>query len=206
VTPSDIELLDAWRAGDTDAGERLFERHYAAVARFFRNKVNRGVEDVIQNTFLALVETKDRFRGDSSFKTYLFGVANNVLRQHYRKQKRDADRLDFGHTSAQDLGPGPSTIAAEKSEQRLLLQALRAIPLEHQIVLELYFWEPMSAREIGEVLETPEGTIRTRIRKAKQLLEEQLAAFSASPELLERTKSNLEDWAKSLRERAGARD
>lgn len=204
MSATDIDLLNAWREGDATSGEELFERHYASIARFFRNKVSRGVDDLIQNTFLAMVETRDRFRGDSSFRTYLFGVAHNTLRYHYRKQKRDADRLDFEQTSAADLAPGPGTIVGEQSEQRLMLQALRAIPLDYQIVLELYFWEPMTAVEIAEVLAIPEGTIRTRIRRAKQLLEEQLAIFSESPELLKRTVSNLEDWAKSLRAQAGA--
>jgi RNA polymerase sigma-70 factor (ECF subfamily) len=201
---SDIDLLNAWRQGDSKAGEELFERHYASISRFYRNKVSRGVDDLIQDTFLSLVETKDRFRGESSFRTYLFGVAHNMLRYHYRKQKRHADRIDFEHTSAADLSPGPGTIATEKSEQQLMLQALRSIPLDHQIVLELYYWEPMSATEIAEVLGQPEGTVRTRIRRAKKLLEEQLAVFAASPDLLERTVSSLESWAKSLRAKAGS--
>jgi DNA-directed RNA polymerase specialized sigma24 family protein len=53
---TDIELLEAWRGGDRRAGEQLFERHYAAVARFFRNKLEFGVDDLIQRTFLACVE------------------------------------------------------------------------------------------------------------------------------------------------------
>jgi RNA polymerase sigma-70 factor (ECF subfamily) len=200
---TDVELLNAWREGDQRAGELLFERHYASVLRFFRNKVNRGLDDVVQDTFLALVETKDRFRGDSSFRSYLFGVAHNTLRYHYRKNRKDADRLDFGRFTAQDLSPGPGTVAAQQSEQRLLLQALRGIPMEHQMVLELYYWEPMTAAEIAEVLGEPEGTVRTRIRRAKQLLEQKLQDLAETPELFSRTSSALEDWARSLRSRAG---
>jgi RNA polymerase sigma-70 factor (ECF subfamily) len=201
---TDRELLERWREGDDDAGEELFERHFSAVARFFRNKVTSGVDDLIQSTFLAMVEARDRFRGDSSFRTYLFGVAHNTLRYHYRKKRRAGERIDFENTSAQDLAPGPSSILARKGEQQLMLQALRAIPLDYQIVLELYFWEPMKAVEIAAVLELPLGTVRTRIRRAKELLEDQLKVLSSSPELLERTVSSLEDWAKSLREQAGA--
>ena len=50
------ELLEAWRGGDRRAGEQLFERHYAAVSRFFRKKLEFGVDDLIQRSFLACVE------------------------------------------------------------------------------------------------------------------------------------------------------
>ena len=80
-----------------------------------------------------------------------------------------------------------------------MLQALRQVPLEHQIVLELYYWEDMEASELAEVLEMPEGTVRSRIRRAKQLIEEQLAKLAESDALLESTMSNLDSWARSLR-------
>jgi hypothetical protein len=57
-----------------------------------------------------------------------------------------------------------------------------------------------AAKDIGDVLEIPEGTARTRIRRAKQLLEAQLAALAASPALLQSTVSDLESWAGKLRD------
>ena len=77
---------------------------------------------------------------------------------------------------------------------------MRKIPIESQMILELYFWENMTARDIGDVLEIPEGTARTRIRRAKQLLEAQLEALAASPALLQSTVSDLESWARHLRD------
>ena len=82
---SDIDLLDAWRAGDPRAGNELFNRHFDSVCRFFANKAGNEVDDLIQRTFLACVEGRDRFRGDASFRGYLFGVARNVL--HARLQR-----------------------------------------------------------------------------------------------------------------------
>jgi RNA polymerase sigma-70 factor (ECF subfamily) len=197
---TDAELLRAWRAGDRLAGEELFERHFEAIARFFRNKVDDGIDDLIQRTFLACVESRDRFRGDSSFRTFLFGVAHNVLGKHFRRKRRHGDRIDFGVTSVHDLSPSPSVIVAKHREERLLLEGLRRIPLEHQVVLELYYWERMSAPEVAQVLGVPEGTARTRIRRAKQLLEEQMLGQAASEDLLHTTLANLDDWAAKLRE------
>ena len=203
---SDLELLEAWRGGDRRAGEQLFERHFDAVARFFRNKVDRGIDDLIQRTFLACVEGKDRFRGEASFRTFLFAVAHNVLGKHYRSQRRHGDRIDFGVTSVHDLAPSPSVVIARHHEHRVLLQALRRIPLDHQIVLELYYWERMTAAEVGRVLDVPEGTARTRIRRAKQLLEAELSRLTRDPRLLESTLSNLDDWARAVREGEGGGD
>ncbi len=197
---NDLELLEAWRGGDRHAGEQLFERHFDAVARFFRNKVNSGIDDLIQRTFLACVEGKDRFRGEASFRTFLFAVAHNVLGKHYRSKRRHGDRIDFGVTSVHDLAPSPSVVIAKHHEHRVLLQALRRIPLEHQIVLELYYWERQTAAEVAQVLDVPEGTARTRIRRAKQLLEEQMKRLVADKALLESTLVNLDSWAASLRD------
>ena len=99
MPPTDLELLEAWRGGDRQAGEALFERHFDAIARFFRNKVDHGIDDLIQRTFLACVESKDQFRGEASFRTFLFAVAHNVLGKHYRSQRRHGDRIDFGVTA-----------------------------------------------------------------------------------------------------------
>lgn len=201
MSSTDFDLLEAWRAGDASAGNELFHRHFDSVCRFFANKLGDDVDDLIQKTFLACVEGKERFRGDASFRGYLFGVARNVLRRYFRDKKYHRQRFDELEQSVHDLAPGPSMIVAEKREQQVLLQALRQIPLDHQITLELYYWEAMSASELGAVLGIPEGTVRGRIRRAKQLLEAELGKLADSPHLLESTIGDLEGWAKSLRER-----
>jgi RNA polymerase sigma factor (sigma-70 family) len=200
---SDIDLLDAWRAGDSRAGNELFNRHFDSVCRFFANKAANEVDDLIQRTFLACVEGRDRFRGDASFRGYLFGVARNVLRRHYRDKRYHDQRFDPLVVSVHDLGPAPSMLIADKREHELLLHALRRLPMDHQITLELYYWENMSGSELAQVLDIPEGTVRGRIRRAKQLLESALAELAESPQQLESTIANLEGWARSLRDKAG---
>jgi RNA polymerase sigma-70 factor (ECF subfamily) len=201
---TDLELLESWRTGDKNAGAELFDRHYRAVSRFFRNKVSDGFEDLVQSTFLACVETRERFRGDCSFRTYLFAVARNLLHKHYRARKRRIDAPadpDFEIAAVRDLVVGPSEALAQRAEQRLLLEGLRAIPLDHQIVLELYFFEPLRAADIARILDIPVGTVRTRIRRAKALLERTLAELAASTELLESTLTRIDDWASAVRRR-----
>lgn len=195
----DFELLDAWREGDTRAGNELFNRHFDAICRFFANKSDTDVEDLVQNTFLAAVESTPNFRGDGAFRGFIFGVARNVLKRHYRDKKRHRERFDMLERSVADFAPSPSAMVAGKREHHLLLQALRSIPMDHQTLLELYYWESMSARELALIFEVPEGTVRGRIRRAKQLLEAQLKALSNDADLLQSTLGDLEGWAASLR-------
>lgn len=202
---ADIELLDDWRDGDQKAGNELFNRHFDSVCRFFANKAPNEVDDLIQRTFLACVEGRDRYRGDASFRGYLFGVARNVLRRYYRDKRYHDARFDPLVASVHDFGPGPSLLVADKREQELLLAALRRLPIDHQITLELYYWENMSGSELAQVLDIPEGTVRGRIRRAKQLLETSLNELAESPQQLESTVANLEGWARSLRDKATKR-
>lgn len=199
---SDADLFAAWRAGDRRAGAQLFERYYDSVARFFHNKAARDADDLIQRTFLRCVETHAKILKPESFRYYLFGVARNVLLEYLaekgRRQAREAP--DFFTMSIEDVAPTPSSALARAREERLILSALRRIPIELQIILELYYWEELSARELAEILELPEGTVRTRIRRAKQLFEEEIARIAETPGLVQSTLCGLEGWARGLRE------
>jgi len=201
----DLELLKQWREGTSSAGEELFSRHFPTLKRFFRNKVSSGVEDLMQKTFLICVETKERVRGDSTFRTYLFGVAFNVLRNHLRSKRRKDDPVDFGTVSAAALDPTPSRYVAGREEQQTILFALRELPLDFQVVLELHYWEQLDRNEIAAVLDIPPGTAASRLRRGRELLKAALER-TTTPALLTRTLSNLDDWAVELAAGVRGRD
>ena len=196
---TDLELFDAWARGSRSAAAELFERHFDAVDRFFRNKVLEGYEDLVQQTFAACIEGRDRFRRDSSFRTYLFAIAHNILRAHFRSRRRENERFSFTEVSACDIAPGPSTMFRARREQQLLLEALRQIPLDYQVVLELYYWEELAGSAIAEIVELPENTVRSRIRKGKQLLEKKMKVLARNSDELQSTLEDLEQWVRSIR-------
>ena len=183
---SDTELLSAWRDGDRDAGDELLRRYFDAVCRFFRGKLGDDVEDLIQRTFLDCVESRDRVREDG-FRAYLFTVARNRLFDHLRAAQRRPERVDISLRSVEDLGTSPSTKLARTEHERLLIRALRSIPLDYQIALELAYWEQLSGREIAVVLGIAENTVRSRMSRARAALREQLEQLAASPELSDST-------------------
>ena len=195
---SDVELLHGWAGGDREAGGELFRRHFVAVFRFFSNKVGAAAEDLTQQTFLACVESPQNFRGEGVFRAYLLATARNVLYKEYRRRRRKDDRLDFTSKSAHDLGPSPSAVLEDKAQRRTVLEALRRIPVDYQIAIELYLWEDLTAAQMAEILELTEPGVRSRLRRAKTALARELDAVDAGPSL-DSTTSDLESWAESLR-------
>jgi len=198
VEPTDIELLEAWRTGDERAGNRLVRRHFASVSRFFRNKVPDQRADLMQRTFLASVESRDRVPDGVPFRVYLLGIARRVLAQHFRKLKRERG-IDGGASQLFDLAGSPSAAVADRQEQAVLLRALRELELDLQIVLELYYWEQLSTAEIGAVLEVPPGTVKSRLHRARQQLKTAIEAVAGDADVAESTVRDLDRWAQSLR-------
>lgn len=196
---NDEALLEAWRGGERRAGNELFQRHFEPVRRFFVNKTDGDASELVQRTFLGCVAAQSRFEGRSSFRTFLFAIAHNVLREHYRARSRSGREDDVDALSIVDLGAGPSTVLHAQREQRALLLALRRIPLQFQVVLELYFWEQMTGGEIGEILSIPEDTARSRIRRGKELLKSALEQVASSPEIAQSTAGDLDGWAAGVR-------
>ncbi len=196
---SDGELLEAWGEGDRGAGAALFDRHFGALSRFFRNKGGDAADDLIQQTLLGCVEARARFAHASSFRTFLFGIARNVLFNHYRAKRTSGQAPDFGVSAIAELAPSATSVLAAVGRQRSLLEALRSIPLQFQVVLELSFWERLTAKEIGEVVDAPEGTVRTRLRRAKELLAKELRRIENLSIPLETTIHHLDDWAAEVR-------
>lgn len=177
---ADLELLTAWRAGDTRAGSSLAQRHFDALHRFFCSKARGNEDDLIQQTFVACIESKEAFRGESTFRAYLFGLARHQLLTHYRRVYRRRE-LDFTTTSIHDLATSPTGLLSRRQEHELLAEALRGVPVDLQIALELTYWEDMSASEVAAVIGIPENTVYSRLRRARALLREALEKLIINP-------------------------
>jgi RNA polymerase sigma-70 factor (ECF subfamily) len=199
----DDELYHRWVAGERDAGHQLITRYFEAIGRFVATKVSdpAEVQDLLAQTFEVCTKSLGRFEGRSSFRTYLFGIANNVIRDHIKRKQRRPQDIDFRVTRIADLGPTPSFVLGDEKEQQLLLAALRSIPYDLQVLVELSYFEEMTRHEIAEVLQLPPGTVASKLRRAKAALYEELDKLATSPELLESTLNGLRDWAGEIRDR-----
>lgn len=207
----DWALLERWRAGDARAGSQLLKRYFGMLSRLFFNKVSSSEDaaDLVSETLLACTKNKARVNQAGSFRAYLTSIAMNQLRMYYRKKtKRRRERDDFlGCCVAElDACPSPSSLLARRREGMLLIQGLRSIPLEYQLVLELNLFEGLNGREIGEHLGVSTNTAHTRLRRGRERLAAAIERLSANPAEFRSTMTDLEGWARQVRAQIGAVD
>ena len=169
---SERELLEAWAAGDATAAQRLLERHFDRLFRFFELSAPGMAEDLVQDTLLAALEARERFRAGVAFRAFLMGIARNKVLMHWRTKARRPRVVDVEDLSLEALGASATSIIAHREAEQRLLHALRNIPLSHQLLLQLHYWDGLPGRELAEALELPEGTVRSRLRAAKAQLRE----------------------------------
>lgn len=199
VSLGDPELWAAWCAGDAKAGRVIFDRYFPLISRFFANKAQTEADDLVQETFTTFFAARDRVREPDRLRSYLFGVAYNLLRAHYRKRHGLAE-VELDSRSVHDLAPGPSTLVRGDEQQRLLAEALTRIPLELQVVVELSYWEELDSSEIGRALDLPAATVRTRLRRARKLLAEQLETLPGNTSTRARVNEGLDAWVARVRD------
>lgn len=172
----DLALLDRWRGGDRAAGQELFARHFTEVYRFLEHKVGAAADDLTQRTFLACVAARDQFRKDASFRTYLFAIARNEIHGYLRGLAR-AEHVDFEVTSIAQIATSPSSRVARAQKIEGLRAALRELPVDTQLLLELHYWHELDAIALADVLGVPAGTVRVRLLRARRALRAKLASF-----------------------------
>ena len=175
----DMTLLAAWRAGDKRAGNALLARHFQSLLRFFENKVGADADELIQRTLLACAESHQRFRGDASFRTYLFTIARHELYRFFRQRSAQNERLDFGVSSLLALQTS-ATGRMQRHEQQLALeQALGQLPLDDQVMLELHYTEELDSPALAEVFGIEPGSVRARLHRARVALNRLMSKASA---------------------------
>lgn len=185
---SDHDLLQQWQAGDTTASNRLCRRYQDKLQRFFAAKVPPAeVAELIQQTWLAMSQAQHARRraADSPtplarFRAYLFGIARNVVLGYYNGRRR-ANGLDFDPDveSLESLEPSLSRVfSLERRAQRLEL-ALHSLPLDLQLLFEGHYIEEIPGPELAVLFGIAEGTVRSRLWRARSLLNEALRGLHA---------------------------
>lgn len=195
---TDAALLEGWADGDNAAGNRLLDRYFDRLLAFFGQRVDRDVEDLVQRTMMSCLSARASVRNASCFRAFLFRVARNELIDHYRRKDpmRESVEPDEGLCERTT----PSQFAADRQQKAALSLALSKLELELQIVLALHYWEGMTHAELTETLALPLGTVKSRLRRAKAALREQLLTAAETAEV-DRTLQSLTSWAQALREK-----
>ena len=172
----DDALLLLARGGDRPAFEAIVRRHQSKVIAFATRFFGQSAiaTDVAQEVFLDVLRALPRYRPEGRFTVYLYRVTLNRCRmaaRTVRYEDRARDRLWVETSERSKIAP--DEIAARERERRLL-RAMQEIPEKHRAVLQLRFWSGLSHDEIAEVLETKEGTVKSRLWNALAMLREKL--------------------------------
>jgi RNA polymerase sigma-70 factor (ECF subfamily) len=194
----DLELLEAWRGGDKKAAGVILDRYYKLIRRTVATKVPESeIDDIVQKVVIALHEGRETFRGDAKLKTYAMKITRNMIADYFRRRRPPLDVL---RSSVRELGMGPSTLIVKQENQRMLLEALRNVSIDDQLILELHYWEKMSGPQLAQVFECPEPTVRSQLRRAKDRLRKALDKLAAEHGDLASTITDIDAWAQQLRE------
>lgn len=183
----DAELVDRWLGGDESAFEALVRRHeqkvYGLVLRMLGDR--EEALDVAQEAFLSLHRHGHSFRREARFSTFVFRVAANAAlnrrRSLGRKRARDRELIEQ-HEAGIDRPSAPRSpeAALASSEiQQSVQAALLELPPDLRAAVILYDIEGHSYGEIAETLQVPEGTVKSRIHRARQALRQRLGDLDA---------------------------
>jgi len=190
----DEELLAAWQAGDRHAGEQLVQRHGRALSSFFRHRVSApAIADLVQQTLLTLCETQHRIRTDSSFRAFAFGVARRKLLSHARA-RRTVALPDAGLAELQAEDPSATSVLHARFQNNVAIAALRELPLDEQILLELHEHQGLKRRELAVVFDVPMGVIGGRVHRARERLRRIVERVTNDPAAVDSTETSLHSY------------
>jgi RNA polymerase sigma-70 factor, ECF subfamily len=133
---------------------------------------DRGeAEDVLQTTYLKILDGRARFAGRSAFRTWLFGVVRRTAAES-RRRRRIGRWLPLGWlgAAARDGRPDPAAALARSEESRALERALADLPTRQREVLHLVFYQEISIADAARVLHISLGTARTHYERGKTAL------------------------------------
>ena len=176
---SDADLAAALCARDPAALTEVFRRHRSSVARVVGASAFWNVDDVVQDVFLMLWHSPERFRPDrGGLGMYLRMVARGLLVDDARSEsaRHRRQHAQANHASVQDDVEG---VVLGRVTAAQLHAALRILPMAERVPIEMAFFGGQSYREVAATLEESEGTVKSRIRRGLQRLHGALVSMGA---------------------------
>jgi RNA polymerase sigma-70 factor (ECF subfamily) len=182
--PDDAQLVRCTLYGDLSAFEQLVERHRKVVARVAARIVGvDDAEDVSQDAFLRAFHRLGSFRGDAPFRSWLLRITHNAALDHLARRRAEPvapETLDASEVSP--TRPPAETLELRERIERLE-RKLRGLSPQHRVVLMLRDAEGLSYEEIAHITDTPLGSVKGRLHRARREFIAMLRANSYDWEL-----------------------
>lgn len=185
---TEAELLARCRRGEAGAWDEVFDRHYAAAARFIfqlgHDFTREDAEEICQEAFLSVIRNLDSFHGESQFQTWLFRIAANKARDYRERQhaaKRGGGQTPVSlQTEDPESGlaidppgtaPAPDATLMNSEQAALVHQAMEQLGEPCQQIVELRYFADLSYDEISRALKLNPKTVSSRLSKCLDRLE-----------------------------------
>ncbi len=180
----DQDLVRRVQQGDKSAFDLLVIKYQHRIVHLVNRYVKDPSEaqDVAQDTFIKAYRALGDFRGDSAFYTWLYRIAINTAKNYLLSRSRrhidyeidiqDAEQVEnTGHLKDMDT---PDNLLMNEQIVRVIKMAIEKLPEEMRIAITLREFEGMSYEEIAEAMDCPIGTVRSRIFRAREAIDEKL--------------------------------
>ena len=191
-TLSDHALLEATRTGDEAAFAELVRRYRNQITSYIYRMTNDydGAVDLAQETFVRVYRAADRYQTSYAFSTYIYRIATNLAISELRKRKRrrlvsltGLFQSNEGAAEQQqefqppDMRPLQDVALVDSERRAAVSRAISTLPEKYRAPLVLRDVEGKSYEEIARILQTSEGTVKSRISRARGFLREKLSAY-----------------------------
>ena len=180
----DGRLIICLRGGDVEALGELYGKYRTKVFRtaLAITKDRGAAEDILQEYFLRLFTHADRIKTDVPLGPWLYRVTVNLSYTWIQKHRRGIGSLEgvLGKL-AMPLSMLPERLVERVEVRETVQRAIASLPLNHRIVVVLFYLEGLSLKEIAQILEVPEGTVKSRLHYARESLRELLAERRSVP-------------------------
>ena len=186
---SDHELLAAIRDGDEVAFQEIVRRYRNPITNFVYRMLDdydRSVE-LAQETFIRVYTSAPRYQANYSFSTYIYRIATNLAISELRRRKRRKfvslfspftdDNGDAVELDPPDLNPLQDESLINDERRKAVARAITSLPEKYRAAIVLRDVEGLSYDRIAEVLKLSEGTVKSRINRARNLLKEKLSVY-----------------------------
>lgn len=180
---TDQVLVDRVLNGDKNAFNLLVVRYQNKLAHLISRYVLASeVSDVVQETFIKAYRSLSLFKGESVFYTWLYRIAVNTAKNYLISQGRRPPLSDIdaseaeGYDSAESLRDidNPENLVLSKEVEKVVFEAIEALPDDLKIAITLREIDGLSYEEIAGIMDTPVGTVRSRIFRARDIIDEKI--------------------------------
>ena len=184
---NDINIINLVKKGDSRAFDILVvkyqDRLVYSVYKFCKDL--ELSQDITQEAFVKAFRNIDKFRGESSFYTWIYRIAINTAKNYFSNKSRGAETYneDILDSALSDLSlnsDNPETLLAAEEMKDAVNQAFQNLPDEIRSTLSLREYDGLSYEEIAKVQNCPIGTVRSRIFKGRELINETFSKLGLS--------------------------